>query len=215
MKKLNQKLSTVVFLLIVLFSCNENEIHKDLAEDEVTDLSVVGIESIRNATSHEIDIAIKFLSDYSVSNNKDIKITDFEEVEIVTYTDMPGKTFILNFSNEGNYNSHSLIVVVGLEDEIISAIEYVKVENNDTYSVSLNYGSFEFLTAEISKEGDTMLNYNFKTNPKGRMATSWGECMETAASACVSDGECAFLCGIIWQYCIGALVTACTYIALK
>ena len=39
------------------------------------------------------------------------------------------------------------------------------------------------------------------------------ECAKMAVSACVNDGGCAFMCGIVWQYCLGSIGLACAYVA--
>ena len=61
----------------------------------------------------------------------------------------------------------------------------------------------EWFTAEVDKKTEQIISFNFSSNISAEM--SFWECAEMAVGACVNDGECAFICGIIWQYCLGSI----------
>ena len=70
--------------------------------------------------------------------------------------------------------------------------------------------NIEWFVAEVDKNTDEIISFNFNSNAN----MSFWECAEMAVGACVNDGECAFICGIIWQYCLGSIGLACAYVSL-
>ena len=103
-------------------------------------------------------------------------------------------------------------MVVDGENKIITNYEHEKIDNGKTYIVKTFKEGIGWFTAEVEKDTERILDLAFDRTDSARMP--FWECAEMAVGACVDDGECAFMCGIIWQYCLGSIGLACAYGAL-
>lgn len=205
------KFSVVMFLSIILFGCsNDNTEIQDTNQQISKSFDIVGIK-IANAA--EENLISNFLSQSDFTNKTSFKTGDiFEVPEVVTYTNLTGKSIVLKYKSENNKTNYekSLILVVNNEDEIITNYEHEKIDNGNSYTIKTYKENIEWFVAEVDKNTDEIISFNFNSNAN----MSFWECAEMAVGACVNDGECAFICGIIWQYCLGSIGLACAYVSL-
>ncbi len=218
MKKIVLILTVVLLTLLVFQSCKKEYSFEQQNNAEIPDANLqcdktFDIADIRTINSIERELVSDFLSKNSSINKVAFEKGDiFEVPEVVTYTNLPGKSIVLKYKN-GNNKTHyekSLIIVVDNKNKIITSYEHEKFDNGKTYIVKTFKEGIEWFIAEVDKDTDKLINFSFNKNVK----MSFWECAEMAVSSCVNDGECAFICGIIWEYCLGAIGLACAYVAI-
>ncbi|MCF6213959.1 MAG: hypothetical protein L3J45_08040 [Flavobacteriaceae bacterium] len=127
---------------------------------------------------------------------------------------MPGKAIVLKYKKgvAKSNSEKSLILVIGEENEIITNYEHEKIDNGNTYTIRTYKEGNEWFNAEVDKNTEEIISFSFSSKVMNKM-TFW-ECAKMAVGACVNDGECAFMCGIVWEYCLGSIGLACAYASL-
>ncbi len=206
MNKTIQRKSKILFLVslfsIGFYSCSTNE---NINEQIVKSYD---IEEIRVANKEEVKLTLDFINKHNLN-------IDVNNPEVVNYTELPGKSIVLNYTNkiERSNSVKSLILVVSEENEIITYYGHEKIDNGKFYTVNTYKEDKKWFVADVDKESEEIIKINFVADNTGKDVTFW-ECAEIAVSACVNDGSCAFICGITWQYCLGSIGLACAYVSI-
>ncbi len=201
---------------LIIISCSEDT---PISSENLEELQPVDkyfdIEKLKSANNEEIDLISKFITQNFSSKNTTSKINSkFDKPEVVSYTNLPGKTIVLNYKNDGvkDISERAIILVVNEDNEIITNYKHKKIDYGSYYTVKTYIEGNKWFNAKIKKDCEEIIEFNLKSGVS--LKTSFRECAETAVKACVNDGECAFICGILWKYCLGSIGLACAYHAI-
>lgn len=138
-------------------------------------------------------------------------LKDFNLPEKVTYTNLEGNAIVLTKKevSEPNNVKENLILLVDSNFELISYTERFESSVEDgMYTVKVKQEGSDLFEADVSSETGEIINY------RNQADIGFWECLSVVADACIQDSECAFLCGIIFEYCLGAIVLACLYVSI-
>ncbi len=211
MKRNYLKLFVLVVLIVVINGCSTNSLENNKKElDNVSELnSPIPIQEIRELTEEEKKLSSKYLSQIDSKS-----IYHYDESTITSYKDINGYSIFISVSNEAKFdqNETTFILFMNQNKKIVDYAIFEKIENNviDEINIYNNFG--KFLTVSINNETNEMVSAEiFKSGAKG----SWSNCVECAVSSCVNDGECAFMCGIVYKQCLGAIGVACLFSDLE
>ena len=215
------KLVILVFLSFFIISCSEDSIVASDEQNQTLENKLeqnsksFDINSIRPANNQELNLISTYFDNSNLTGKKNQKISnDFENPEVVSYTNLPGKAIVLKYKQFNKSNSEkSLILVVGEANEVITEYEHEKIDQGDNYTIKTLKEGLEWFTADIDKDTEEIIRLNFSPNVDSKKM-SFLECAEMAVGSCVNDGECAFICGIVWQYCLGSIGLACAYVTI-
>ena len=80
----------------------------------------------------------------------------------------------------------------------------------------LNTGDYLFFKINDGFVTDVKTKFEpLSPEQNAQIQATFGGCAETLGDACIGDNGCAFMCGIMWQYCLGAGAAACAYIHIR
>lgn len=222
MKKLSKLIVIALGLLLMLASCRD-DVDKTLIQETNQDESVVTyeIDLIRTADKQEFALTKTFLvSNHHYGKTHFCFDDDYDSMDVVEYTNLKGKGIILTYDDENkNCDELSLILVANEDNKLITYYEHDKKDHGDTFEVTVYHEGNAWFYAEVQKNTEKILNYTIFGAKSGGGdddggGISFSECMGAAIGACLDDPECAFMCGILWKWCLSSIALACALVAL-
>ena len=207
-------------VLLFLTSC-QDDMDKALTpeSDHAEEMVTYDIALIRDANKPEVDLTSHFLASSSQYGKTHFNFgDDFISQDVVEYTNLEGKAVVLTYDDEEkNEDELSLILVADEENKLITYYEHDRKDMGSTYQVTVYYEGHAWLFAEVEKSTEEVINYTIfdtKSDDDDDNGVSFFECMGAAVGACLDDPECAFLCGILWKWCLGSIALACALVAI-
>ncbi len=204
-------------LLLFATSCKDDD-SEDLMTTPETCIfgETYDIRQIRSAEKQEVEMAYAFLQDNQAHGKTHFNPDDdYIEKVVVEYTNLEGKAVVLTYDDEDKDGDElSLILVADEENELITFFEHDRKVLGDTYQVSIYLEGAMWLYALLDKDTEDILDFSFyggKSTDNEEESMTFNECVAMAVTACLDDPECAFICGIIWKYCLGSIAIACFF----
>ncbi len=220
MKKLI-KLGTIALgLLLVLASCQDDVDKALVPEAEQAEEAVTyDIDLIRTANKQEVAVAEQFLKKSNQFGKTHFHLgEDYDALDVVEYNNLDGKGIVLTYADEDKSGSElSLILATDEDNKLITYYEHDKRDLGDTYEVTVYYEGVAWFYAEVQKNTEEIINYTIfeiKSGGDDDGGITFSECMGAAIGACLDDPECAFMCGILWKWCLSSIALACALVAL-
>ncbi len=219
MEKLSKLVAVVVGALLAMASCQDDKVlspEAEPAEEAVT----YEIKLIRWADKQELALAGSFLSE-KVPNGKTAFHfgEDYDTVDVVEYTNVEGKGIVITYgSGSKNRDELSLILAADENNKLITYYEHERRDLGDTYAVTVYHEGIAWFAAEVDAEAEDVIDHIvFNTKSGGNNESegvSFSECLGIAIGACLDDSQCAFMCGIMWKYCLSSIALACALVAM-
>ncbi len=219
MKKLSKLVAVATGVLLALASCQDDKVLMPEVEP-VEEAVIYEIMLIRGADKQELALAGSFLSEISPHGKTAFQFGDnYDAVEVVEYTNLDGKGIVITYGNETkNGDDLSLILAADENNKLITYYEHEKRCLGDTYEVTVYHEGIAWFAAEVDTEAEDVINHViFETKSGGNNGSegiSFSECLGIAISACLDDSQCAFMCGIMWKYCLSSIALACALVAM-
>lgn len=207
-KKVFGVLAITVIMLGACFSCTQEAETEAVIDSEASKLKIakINIESIEKANNDELNLVTNFLNDILLTKNVIINFNpNSSTLETVRYTELEGKALVLSYKNDPE---KSFIFIVYGNNEITTWFKHEKIDYENSFMVKTYIEQNEWFIAEVDKNTEELISFNLLTHSN---AKSWWECASSAVSACANDGECAFMCGLVAKYCLGAIGIACLF----
>ncbi len=196
-----KKICIISLAFLTLISCQKEDNYDERTSLEIVkSLSNIDIDSIENTTDAELTAIFNKYGD-----NLQLDTLEIIESKTVNYNGLTGKSVVIDYEDRSENLDKSLIFILSENNNVDTYLKYnIRWENEIGY-VDVTTEDKSFMSAEVSSSYEVInLSFN-KIHGDG----SYLDCLDGAVSACVNDGECAFICGIIWKYCLGAVATAC------
>jgi len=198
----------IVIILTVFYSCQtDNGFQEIEPSNELPKES--DISSIMLANEEEAGHILSLLSNNlrGEKNPTSIEIVNYESQKDV-------ETYFVNYDQPEE--EYSIIIQANSQMDSFDLIEYSLVEYSNFSLVTITNFKGATMKLKIDKLTEEIVSFesnvsSFRTSEK----MGFWECVEVAVSSCVSDGECGFICGIIYRYCLGAIGTACAVHAVS
>lgn len=203
-----KKLFILSLILVFAFGCSNDE--NEPIQDVVNELNVpFEISDMRPLVDNEVDAVSKFLSTKKGS-------FDLEEAQFVSYEDLQGNSVFIPTYDEDNKSNYDIVktTLLFLDDEqnIIDYAIHEQIAKEFTLEINIYNSQKKVINTIVDKETFEILEVNYlNDSSKG----GWSACASCAAKSCANDGECAFICGIIWKECLSAIAVACLFSDLE
>lgn len=221
MKKTLYLFAIVAGVFLLNTSCSDEAVECLLVDPQQEAEEVTyDIETIRGPSEEEVLLANLFLAEHAAGGKTHYQHDDdYSAMDVVEYTNLEGKAIVLTYDQTDKSSRELSLILVAKEDnKLITYYEHEKKDKGQAYHVSIYYEGRELLFAVVDKETEEVLQYtlfNVKSDEEDNSGgVSFSECVGTAVAACLDDPECAFMCGIIWKWCLGSIALACLLVAL-
>lgn len=207
MKKVFYMLS--LFMLALVTNCTTDSLGSGVSleieeKGTIVNKETINVNNIREPFEDEIEVITQYL--YTL----DLKLELFEDIKAVEYTNLYGKSFVLDYKGDDHLYSNSLILIFDENNDITSFINYSKEQYNEYISIiKTDINEEKWFRAEINNLTDEIINIEVYGEKEEKTLDNFVDCVKIAVTSCVNDGECAFICGIIWKYCLGSIGIAC------
>ncbi len=210
--------AVLIALLLFAASCNDETGPDPLPPSDVCLFDeTYDIKAIRSAQKPEKELVHGFLKESQVGGKTHFNPDDdFTEMAVVEYTNLEGSSIVLTYEDaDKNSDELSLILVADEENELITYMEHNRMIQGDTEQVYIYLEGQMWLSALLDSETEDVLDFSFHggKSDDDEQEESWtfAECLDITVSACLEDPSCAFICGIIWKYCLGSIALACYF----
>ena len=221
MKKLI-KLGTIALgLLLVLASCQDDVDKALVPEAEQAEEAVTyDIDLIRTANKQEVAVAEQFLKKSNQFGKTHFHLgEDYDALDVVEYNNLDGKGIVLTYADEDKSGSElSLILATDEDNKLITYYEHDRRDRGDTYEIRVYHEGVAWFSAEVDKNTEEIINFViFETksdNDSEEEGVGFYDCLGIAISACLDDSQCAFMCGIMWKYCLSSIALACALVSI-
>jgi len=221
MEKLSKLGAIAIGILLVLGSCQDNLDKALVPEADPAEAAVTyEIELIRGADKEELALAGSFLSESSSNGKTQFHFgTDYVSIDAVEYTNLDGVGIVITYDgDEKNGDELSLILAADEHNKLITYYEHDRRDRGDTYEVRVYHEGVAWFSAEVDKNTEEIINYViFETksdDDSEEEGIGFYDCLGIAISACLDDSQCAFMCGILWKYCLSSIALACALVAI-
>lgn len=210
----------VIVLALVSVSCSDDTIREDEAVFQPKQ-ALYDIELIRSTSPGEKQLVSDFLRREDFANHTHLKLDEgYREASVVEYTDLEGKSIVLSYDNvpEKDDSEVSLILIADEENRVMTHYEHIKKDAGSAYLITVYNEGVEWFVSTVDKATDEVLDFSFgsslkKGGDEEEQGMTFAECALMAIEACVEDAGCAFMCGVMWKYCLGAIALACLVVS--
>jgi len=189
----------VTAILASFIGCNE----KNTVKEEVQNHNCLTDNSVKSITQMPENLKLSFTKEFS--SNKSLENVDFENANVIEYSNVEIKGIIADFTN--NEDKKFITYYDDIEDiyGVNFIINTIDEDNIKTVTVSNENESPE-LEIKINNETNKLIEVNLSNN-KGY--SQWVICVSNALDACMADPSCALMCEFVFPACFSAIAAAC------